>query len=53
MLTGTTFDKGKNIMESFQLIKEKGIPIPSSLNNKCRTVIQHMLMLDPNARYRC
>jgi serine/threonine protein kinase len=53
MLTGTNFDKGKDIMETFKLIREKGIPIPSSLSPHCRKLLQHMLMLDPNKRFGC
>jgi serine/threonine protein kinase len=53
MLTGTNFDKGKDIVETFKLIKERGIPIPSSLNSQCRKILQNMLMLDPNKRWGC
>jgi len=53
MLTGTNFDKGKDIVETFKLIKEKGIPIPSSLNPQCRQILQQMLMLDPTKRSNC
>jgi serine/threonine protein kinase len=53
MLTGTNFDKGKDIVETFKLIKQKGIPIPSSLNPKCKKILQIMLMLDPNRRATC
>ena len=31
MVTGANFDKGKNIIETFKLLKERGIPIPHSL----------------------
>ena len=53
MLTGTNFDKGKNIKESFKDIKERGIPIPASMGARVRKYLQGMLMYDYNKRWGC
>lgn len=53
MLTGTNFDKGMNIIETFQMIKEKGIPIPYSLSDKAKRLLQGMLMISPQNRMNC
>ena len=53
MVTGTTFDKGKNIVQTFKLLKEKGIPIPPTLSQKTKKLIQGMLMLSPSKRLSC
>jgi len=47
MLTGTTFDVGKDISDTFENIKNEGIPIPSFINSQCRSILQNMLLLDP------
>ena len=53
MLTGTTFDKGKTIVDSFQLLKKKGIPISSSFSEKTKRLLQGMLMFSPSHRFGC
>lgn len=53
MLTGASLDKGKSIEESFRLISQRGIPIPASMDNKCRRLLQAMLMIDPKKRMSC
>lgn len=53
MVTGSTFDKGKEIAEVFQAIREKGIPIPSKLSRKSKKLIQYMLMYSPFKRATC
>ena len=53
MLTGNTLDKGKDIPETFALIREKGIPIPSKLGKKSKKIIQNMLMFNPAKRASC
>ena len=53
MVTGTTFDKGKNILETFSFIKSKGIPIPSFLGAKTRKLLQGMLMFSHAKRMTC
>lgn len=53
MVTGTTFDKGKNILETFGFIKEKGIPIPRDLNEKTKRILQSMLMYNHSKRSSC
>lgn len=50
MLTGFTFDKGKDITETFQQIREKGIPIPARLSSKSKKILQIMLMFSPARR---
>lgn len=53
MLTGTNFDKGKEPKECFKQIKEKGIPIPASLDANSKKLLQMMLMYDPQKRHTC
>ena len=53
MLTGNTLDKGKDIPETFTLIREKGIPIPSKLSKKSKKILQSMLMFNPTKRSTC
>jgi serine/threonine-protein kinase ULK/ATG1 len=53
MVTGTNLDKGRNILETFQMIKEKGIPIPANFSTKTKKLLQGMLMLSPQHRMSC
>jgi len=53
MLTGACLDKGKTIANSFEIIREKGIPIPASMDTKSRKLLQGMLMIDPKKRMDC
>ena len=53
MLTGNTLDKGKDIPETFALLREKGIPIPSKLSKKSKKLLQSMLMFNPTKRATC
>ena len=53
MLTGTNFDKGKSVKESFRDIQERGIPIPASMGARVRKYLQGMLMYDMNRRWDC
>ena len=53
MITGTTFDKGKNILETFKSIRERGIPIPKDLNQTTKRIIQSMLMYNHSKRSTC
>ena len=53
MITGTTLDKDKDIPEMFKFVKEKGIPIPTTLSQKSKKTLQFMLMYNPNKRATC
>lgn len=53
MVTGTTFDKGRNIIETFNFIRDRGIPIPMNLSNTAKSILQQMLKLNPIKRSSC
>ena len=53
MLTGTTLDRGKNIIETFKLLKQKGIPINPQFSSKTKRLLQGMLMFSVEKRTGC